>query len=166
MTSKFIIKDQGVRASVVTFSSYSVLSIKFNDYNTTSTFNAAVNNIPLIGLATRIDSALRLVQKEMFTQENGARPGVAKVIILLTDGTQTWHNGAENPDRIAKELRNSGIHMEVIGIGENINFDELNDIAGGSGHVFIANTFHVLLSEEFLGKVFSTMCGDGKYLLN
>ena len=71
LTSKFDLTNNDVRASVVTFSSWSELSIKFSDHNTTESFNTAVDAIPLIGFQTRIDKALQLAQKEMFKGELG-----------------------------------------------------------------------------------------------
>ena len=75
MASEVIISDNGYRGSVVTFSSTAELSIKFSDHKEISTFNAAVDSIPLMGYQTRIDKALRLTQSQMFTRRNGARVG-------------------------------------------------------------------------------------------
>ena len=69
-------------------------------------FNAAVDAIPLMGLTTRIDRALRLAQAELFEPENGGRPDVKDILILLTDGTQTPGKFAEDPGDIARQLRN------------------------------------------------------------
>ena len=52
-------------------------------------FGEAVDKIPLMGSTTRIDRALRMTQNEMFSSANGGRDGVPKILILLTDGTQT-----------------------------------------------------------------------------
>ena len=46
-----------------------------------------------MGSTTRIDKGLRLAQKKMFELENGGRPGVAKILFLLTDGSQTQDRG-------------------------------------------------------------------------
>ena len=92
LAGAFGVSDNGSRASVLTFSSSSELSIKFGDHFDINNFNAAVDSIPLMGSTTRIDRALRLTQKEMFKPENGARSGVPKVLILLTDGKFTTIN--------------------------------------------------------------------------
>ena len=59
------------------------------DHRNITSFKAAVDAIPLMGMTTRIDRALRLTQKELFALENGARPNHPKILILLTDGSQT-----------------------------------------------------------------------------
>ena len=148
----------------MTFSSNADLSIKFNDHYRTSEFNDAVDNIPLMGLHTRIDKALRLTQTQMFTKQHGARVGVNKMLILLTDGTQTWDEGAEDPILIAEGLRKSGIHVIVIGIGDEINYAELNGVAGGSDRVFTVNSFDEMITKEFIEKISLSTCTGGKCL--
>ena len=76
-------------------------------------------------------SALRLAQKELFSVSNGGRPTVPKMLVLLTDGSQTVTSDAEDPKQIAEELRGSGITILVVGIGADTNRDELDSIAGG-----------------------------------
>ena len=87
----------------------------------------------------------------------------AKILILLTDGSQTDGLGAEDPSLIANELRKSGIHIVVVGIGKGIDIPELIGIAGERDHVFTVATFEDLLTKEFVGKVSKTTCG--KFLI-
>ena len=65
------------------------LSFQMSDHMETDSFRKAVDAIPLMGMTTRIDRALRLSQKELFAPENGGREDVNKMLILLTDGSQT-----------------------------------------------------------------------------
>ena len=62
---------------------------QMKDHLDTVSFRKAVDAIPLMGMTTRIDRAMRLAQKELFATKNGAREGVTKMLILLTDGSQT-----------------------------------------------------------------------------
>ena len=55
-----------------------------------NTFNKAVDDIVFMASTTRIDTALRLAQKELFSPKNGGRPGVPKILILLT-GKCSFH---------------------------------------------------------------------------
>ena len=161
LAATFGVSDDGARAGVVTFSYYTEHSIKLNDHTSLSTFNEAVDKIPLMGSTTRIDKALRMVQKDMFTIANGARPGVNKVLIVLTDGSQTKDAGAEDPGDVAKELRDSGIRVISIGIGKGVNPTELARIAGDQSGVFSASSFDELVSAEFLDKVNDAGCKEG-----
>ena len=100
------------------FSYFTEHSIKMKDFNDLVTFSTAVDNIPLMGSTTRIDKALRLAQNELFAPENGARgKDVPKILIQLTDGKQTSAVDAEDPGKVADELRAMGVIVVVIGIG-------------------------------------------------
>ena len=135
--------------------------MQFNDFFSPSAFDAAVDDIPLMGSTTRIDRALRLTQNEMFLPENGARPGVPKILILLTDGSQTQDVGAEDPGDIAEELRQSGIIIIVIGIGPGTNQTELNHMAGGADNAFSAASFDELVGGGFMTQLTEKSCDAG-----
>ena len=138
----------GNRAGVVTFSHDVEHSIKLKDHKNIYSFNAAVDAIPLMGSTTRIDRALRLTQRELFAPENGARPGIVKILILLTDGSQTADNDAEDPGDIAEEIRKSGVSILVVGVGSGVDKKELDHMAGGKGKAFTAISF-----DELIGKL-------------
>ena len=159
------ISDDGARAGVVTFSYYTEHSIKLNDHTSLDTFNEAVDNIKLMGQTTRIDKALRMTQKDMFSIPNGGRPGVNKILIVLTDGSQTQDAGAEDPGDVAQELRDKGIRVLTVGIGKGVNSTELAHIAGGKENVFSADSFDQLVSQEFIEEVISAKCKEGRCFL-
>uniref|UniRef100_T2MJF2 Collagen alpha-6(VI) chain n=1 Tax=Hydra vulgaris TaxID=6087 RepID=T2MJF2_HYDVU len=160
--SAFGVSFNGTRAAVITFSYHAQLSIKLNKYSNLNSFKEAVDNIVLMGSTTRIDKALRLAQKEVFELENGARPGVAKILFLLTDGSQTQERGSENPVAIANELRSAGVTIIVIGITNAVNVSELSDIAGGEENAYAAESFEKLKDVKFLDVIKTKMCETAK----
>lgn len=162
LATAFGISADGSRAGVVTFSYYTEHSIKLNDYTDATSFNEAVDKIPLMGSTTRIDKALRLTQKEMFSFANGARAGVPKLLILLTDGSQTQDAGAEHPGDVAEELRKDGVNILVVGIGKGVNNTELNHIAGSEANAFTADSFDELVAGDFVRQIKDTSCTAGK----
>ena len=164
LAGAFGISKDGSRSSVLTFSYYSELSIKFNDYFDQSSFDDAVNSIPLMGHTTRIDKAFRLAQKEMFTEENGARLDLPKILILLTDGSQTKDKDAENPINIAAEIQASGINLIIVGIGKGVNQTELDHMAGGPQKAYSAASFDELVGGKFIKTLTEKSCEVGMYV--
>ena len=136
-----------------------------SDHADGTSFKAAVNAIPLMGFTTRIDRALRLTQKELFASENGGRPDVRDVLILLTDGTQTKSKGAEDPGNVMEEIRSSGVETIVIGIGTGTDAEELDHMAGGSGKAYSAKSFDELIGGDFVTKLTEQTCKAGKSFL-
>ena len=164
IAGEFNIGPDGSRAGVVTFSSKAEHNIKLKDHIDINSFNAAVDAIPLMGHQTRIDKALRLSQKELFAPENGGRPTLPEVLILITDGKQTKADGAEDPSVVTNEMRKAGIHIIVIGIGSGTDQKELDNIAGGDGKAYVAKSFDEIIGEEFIDKLEEKTCHEGKHV--
>lgn len=94
----------------------------------------------------------------MFTTKNGARGDVPDVLIFLTDGSQTHEDDAEHPGDVAEELRRSGVHVLIIGIGRGTNRTELQHLAGDEKRVFFAPSFKELIQTDFISTVKDTSC--------
>ena len=163
IAQSFNISPEGSRAGVITFSARAEHSIKMKDHTNITSFEAAVDAIPLMGLTTRIDKALRLAQQELFSPENGGRPELHQILILLTDGTQTKSSKAEHPGDIAKEIRKAGIIVIVIGIGDGTTPEELDHMAGGPGKAYIKKSFDDLVAGDFVKNLTDLSCKAGKF---
>ena len=162
LASAYNISSSQSRVGVITFSTNAEHSIKMNDHYTMPSFETAVDNIPFYGGLTRIDLALRLAQQKMFTVENGARPELPNIIILLTDGSQTVAQGSEDPATIADELRVAGITIVVVGIGSLVDPSELLRIGSSQDYVYNAASFNDLVSTQFVHSVTNKTCDIGK----
>ena len=160
-TSSFGVSSKGTRAGVVTFSNVSELSIKLNDHSDISSFHQAVDNIPLMGLTGKIDKALRLAQRKLFSLTNGGRVGVPKLLILLTDGSQAQDAGAADLKEIADELRADGIDILVVGVGSHIKKTELIQIAGNKQNMYIPTNFDELIASNFMSLIKKDTCEKG-----
>ena len=93
----------------------------------------------------------------------GMRPdqGIPKVAVLLTDG---YSNGRAVAGP-ASQLRNIGVNIFSIGVGQYVNPSELNTIATDpdSTHVFRMNSFNDLAG--WVDKLSAVSC-DGKCIIN
>ena len=162
VAENLVISSNGSRAGVITFSWHAEYSIKLNDHDTTQSFHEAVSRLPLFGHTTRIDKALNLASKDLFKSENGGRSGVPKLIILLTDGSQTRDADALDPGVLAKKLRANGIKLIVVGIGSNVDSSELLHIANEKSNMYLAKDFNELKSPSFTSNIATISCRKGK----
>eukprot|EP00794_Sanderia_malayensis_P005383 gene5383-6056_t len=158
LAKSFHIGLDATRAGIITFSYDAEHSVKLSDYDSVGGFNAAVDGLPMMNSITRIDKALKLAQTDFFTPKNGGRPGVSKMLILLTDGSQTPDPDVIDPGLLSAKLRRRGIQIIVIGIGKKVNETELAHIAGHSSKVYTASNFDFLLTPEFIKQVSQTSC--------
>lgn len=115
------------RVALMTFSDDAEFHIKLEHNVNKETFMTLSNTAKYIGGGTDTGNALRLLREEGFHgQEVEQRPEAAKIVIILTDGLSI------SPDTTAREakfMKNNGIQIFSIGIGEGIDKQELIDMA-------------------------------------
>jgi len=78
------------------------------------------------GGETNTQAALNLLHTTVFTAAGGARQGVPRIGVVVTDGHSTVL-----PDRTPAEAataRQSGVELFVVGVGEEVNLVELNSM--------------------------------------
>ena len=59
-------------------------------------------------------------------------------------------------------FRKTGVEIIVIGIGEGIDPQELDHMAGGAGKAFTAKSFDELIGGDFVTKLVAQTCKAGK----
>lgn len=159
LANAYGISRDGSRSGVITFSYYVEHSIKLNDHYNQTSFNDAVDAIKLMGSTTDIAQSLRVAQRDFFTQSNGNRANVRDLVVLITDGDQT--HGNENPRVVADELRNQGVKVVAVGIGDAANKTTLNAVTGDEKYVFTVPGFNSLADKSFLQSILRVTCnGD------
>lgn len=88
-----------------------------------------------------------------------------KLVILLTDGSQTQDTINANPANVAAEMRNAGINIFAVAIGKSTNATELVSITGSEEKVFNKTTFPALLESDFIKEIKEESCKTGECLL-
>jgi uncharacterized protein YegL len=118
----------GGRVAVVMFGSNArlVIGLSSNEATLVNTINA----ISQIGGLTNMDAGLLAA--------HGILPGgiTNDVVLLMTDGVFS----GTNPSARATAMKNSGIEIYSIGMGDNINVAALQALSSGAGHYFQAPT--------------------------
>ena len=154
----FGISQSGTRAGVVLFSQNAELHVKFDQYNKITDFQNAVDNLPLMGMTTRIDKALKVAYDQLFSMANGMRLKTSKVLILLTDGEQTQDADAIAPSLAVMPFHEAGIKVIVVGIGKSVKPGELRSIVKSPSNLYFAKDFDQLKSETFVEDIIDSSC--------
>ena len=68
----------------------------------------------------------RFVRENCFTAAAGARPNITRIVIVLTDGLSY---DTDVTAYEARKARAAGLHLFAVGIGNQVDVNELNDIA-------------------------------------
>ncbi|XP_013398107.1 matrilin-4 [Lingula anatina] len=135
------ISPSGTHVGLIEFSSPAKTHVEFTlrQYTSAAAIKAAVGKINYDdGRSTATADALRLAKKHF--DQYGVRENV-KVAWVITDGQS---NRGGNPKIPADELKKNGVEICVVGIGNNINWKEIKDIAMSDCH-FDVESYEALL---------------------
>ena len=147
MAAKFNLSPGGSRAAVVVYSTRASTEIRFTDHTTSESFARALQRLRHQRGFTRIDLALQRAFFDLFGRRGTARFLVPKLAFVLTDGEQTPDPRAIPLDRASGWLKNAGVRLIAIGIGRNVNKQELTTIASSEEDVIITDSFDGLLRQ-------------------
>lgn len=131
LTRSFSVSSSGTRVGVVVYSTNSTAVFTLNQYASPERVEEAIDNIVYPSGGTYSGKALYQTANKLF-DDAVVRDNVPKVLVLLTDGVST-----DDVIQPATLLNNKDVIVFVVGIGENINYSQLTQIAyGQSEHVF------------------------------
>ena len=156
LAEQFQISPSGSRAAVVLYSTRATVSFKFGAYTNPETFRKAVMALKHERGFTRID--LALINAYYFVFRGNTRFLVPKLIFVLTDGEQTKTGSYTPLNRASSRLKKEGVRIIAIGIGKNVNMDELKQITSSEKDIIVAKTFDDL--SQFLSPLLKTACDD------
>ncbi|XP_026880718.2 von Willebrand factor A domain-containing protein 2 isoform X2 [Electrophorus electricus] len=151
---QFDVNRDVAQLGLVVFGRRPVTVFQLDGHASGSAVLAAVSKAPFLGGRASTGSALLHVHSHSLTVGRGARPGVAKAVVVLTDGS-----GAEDAAVPAQQLRDSGAAVFVVGTGDT-QHDGLVRIAGSEDHVIVVPSYEDLkYSEDVLVQL---VCADAK----
>ena len=143
--------------AVISYSDDAQIDVKFGQYSNVNDFNAAVDSVKHQRQRTRIDKALHLAATRLFTPEGGARPNVAKVMVILTDGKQTVMSDSKKLDVAVRPLQDMNVTIFAVGVGNAIDIEELLLLVGNNvENLFRAQNFNELAKDSL--RVASQTC--------
>ncbi|XP_069861394.1 collagen alpha-6(VI) chain [Dipodomys merriami] len=126
-----------VQVGVVQFSDVNREEFQLGTFTTQSDISNAIDQMAHIGETTLTGSALTFVS-QYFSPTKGARPGVRKFLLLITDGEA--QDAVKEP---AEALRQDGVIIYSVGVfGSNVT--QLEEISGRPEMVFYVENFDIL----------------------
>ncbi|XP_067285544.1 von Willebrand factor A domain-containing protein 2 [Pseudorasbora parva] len=155
---QFDINRDVAQVGLVVYGRRPVTVFDLDKYDSGSAVLKAVGDAAFLGGKASTGSALLHVLSQSLTVGKGARPGVNKAVVVLTNGM-----GAEDAAVPAQKIRDSGVSVFVIGIGD-IQQEVLFRIAGSEDHMISVPSYEDLkYSEDVLVQM---VCADVKKSVN
>ncbi|XP_068114519.1 von Willebrand factor A domain-containing protein 2 [Hyperolius riggenbachi] len=154
MSLQFDINRDVTQMGFVTYSSQPETVFGLDTYETGSGLLSAINRASYLGGSPSTGNALLHVHNDVMTIQKGARPGVKKAVVVITDG-----RGAEDAAVPAQKLRDNGISVLAVGIGR-IQRNALLRIAGSERFVTYIPSYDVL--GQYEDDIVQRVCEEAK----
>ena len=134
MLDNFTISESETHVGVVEFSNKVNVILPLNELFEPDLVKDKVKDIIPSGGKERVtDKALKKLADGVFDVKSGGRPGASKVLIIVTDGKST---GKEPPKRAIKPLKEKGVRVYVVNIGDETDKNELKDLVPAEKNIY------------------------------
>uniref|UniRef100_A0A8C5WPR6 COCA1 protein n=1 Tax=Laticauda laticaudata TaxID=8630 RepID=A0A8C5WPR6_LATLA len=145
LVKSFEISPEKVQISLVQYSRDPYTEFPLNRYNRIDDVIQAINTFPYRGGSTNTGKAMTYVREKVLIPSRGARPNVARVMILITDGKSS--DAFKDP---AIKLRNTNVEIFAVGIKDAVR-SELEAIANtpAETHVYTVEDFDAFQKISF-----------------
>ncbi|XP_064616192.1 uncharacterized protein LOC135480311 [Liolophura sinensis] len=136
----FDIGPTATQLAVISYSTAVDVQFDLNTYHTSRELITHVKAIRYIGRGTNTAEAIDVAVNRSLSAKYGARKSAAHAAILVTDGRSNDPTATVNAAERARKMK---ITMFAVGVGNNIDQSELNDVATDPDctHVFLVEGF-------------------------
>ncbi|VDI04132.1 Hypothetical predicted protein, partial [Mytilus galloprovincialis] len=139
-TIGFTVGPNSVQIGLVTFSPPQT-HFSLNTFSSSSDIQNGINSVSYTGRGTNTHIALRYVGRNSFNTSLGDRSNTTDLLVLIIDGHSSNIDNSKQETDILKQQK---IKIMAIGIGSNVDRNELLRIASDPSYVFEVNDFDAL----------------------
>ena len=159
LTVQFDINRDVAQVALVSYGRRATTVFNLDAHETGSAILKAVGDANYMGGVASTGAALLHIHSNVLTVAKGARPGVNKAVVVVTDGS-----GGDDAAVPARKIRDNGVSLFVIGIGD-VQRERLLQIAGSEEHMISVPSYEDLkYFEDVLVQMLCSGEHVGKYL--
>ncbi|NXY14906.1 VWA2 protein, partial [Atrichornis clamosus] len=154
----FIINRDVTQIALVVYGSKAHTVFALDAHTSTSAVLHAIDQVPFLGDSASAGRALLHVYGDVMAVQKGARPGVNKVVVLLTSG-----GGVGEAAGPAQQLRHNGVLVFVVAIGDTQR-DMLLRVAGSPSYLMHVSSYEDL--QYYQGLIIERICEEANSPVN
>uniref|UniRef100_A0A803VBA3 von Willebrand factor A domain containing 2 n=1 Tax=Ficedula albicollis TaxID=59894 RepID=A0A803VBA3_FICAL len=154
----FIINRDVTQIALVTYGSRAHTMFSLDTHTSNSAVLQAIDQVPFLGDSASAGSALLHVYSDVMTVQKGARPGVNKVVVLLSSGA-----GMQDAAAPAQQLRHNGILVFLVVVGDTER-DTLLRVAGSPNYLVHISSYAEL--QYYQGLIIERICEEARSPVN
>lgn len=158
LTVQFDINRDVAQVALVAYNRRATTVFNLDTHETGSAVLKAVDGANYMGGVASTGAALLHIHSNVLTVAKGARPGVNKAVVVVTDGS-----GGDDAAVPAQKIRENGVSVFVIGIGD-VQKERLVQIAGSEEHMIAVSSYEDL--KYFEDVLVQMLCSEVKKPVN
>uniref|UniRef100_A0A672JGS5 von Willebrand factor A domain containing 2 n=2 Tax=Salarias fasciatus TaxID=181472 RepID=A0A672JGS5_SALFA len=158
LTVQFDINRDVAQVALVTYGRRPATVFGLDAHETGSAILKAVGDAKFMGGVASTGTALLHIQSDVLTVAKGARPGVNKAVVVVTDGS-----GGDDAVVPAQRIRDSGVSVFVVGIGD-VQSERLRQIAASEERMISVPSYEDL--KYFEDVLVQMLCSEVKKAVN
>ncbi len=133
----FPVSERDVHVALLEYSDRIDLKFGFLAYNNKPELLRAIDRVtPSGGRGVRTDQVLAEAN-QLFSPNAGSRPGVPKMLVIITDDEST---GTQPLSSVAELLKKSGVMVRVVGIGSRVKPEQWKGVVPSVGGLVTVDT--------------------------
>lgn len=133
----------GSRVGVISYNAEACVDVTFQEYSNANGLQAAIDVLKFKGGGSRIDKALDLALDGLFSVKGGARLGIPKVSVLLTD-LETNITEYDTLRKAVAQYKTDGVEVIAVGVGPEVDLQELRVLVGSEEYLLGVESFERL----------------------
>ncbi|XP_068610817.1 von Willebrand factor A domain-containing protein 2 [Brachionichthys hirsutus] len=154
LTALFDVNRDVAQVALVAYGRRPTTVFNLDAHDTGSAVIRGIDDASYIGGTASTGAALLHIHSSVLTVTKGARPGVNKAVVVLTDGS-----GGDDAVVPAQKIRDNGVSLFVVGIGDVLK-ERLLQIAGSGEHVIAVPSYEDL--KYFEDVLVQMLCSEAK----
>lgn len=130
---------------MVLYSDSASVHFQFGDSSSTREFERAVLEMPHLKGTARIDKALDVAFRDVFPY---GRVGIPQIAFIVTTSKQPSGEDLKALDVASNPLRNAGVKVMAIGVGTEVDPNELQLMVDKEEHLLLADSYDELILDR------------------
>ncbi|TNN03734.1 hypothetical protein fugu_000763 [Takifugu bimaculatus] len=158
LSVQFDVNRDVAQLGLVAYSRRATTVFNLDSHDSGSAVLTAIGEANFMGGVASTGAALLHIHSNVLTVNKGARPGVNKAVVVVTDGS-----GGADAVVPAQKIRDNGVSVFVVGIGD-MQREKLLQIAGSEEHLILVPSYEDL--KYFEDVLVQMLCSEAKMEVN
>ena len=135
MLNRFHISPENARIGLIQYGRVPRLVARLDSYTDKRTVNYTIDSLTGSQGGSQLDKAIEMAQTNLFNARYGARRGIPKTLVVFTNKEVDASSEAT-----ARKLRDVGVKVIVIGVGSEVDKDQLKGLAQSDDEMFVVTS--------------------------